>query len=175
MIQKEDLVLVGKLLKTHGVKGELILQVDNSNFDIIEKSYIVCCVDGIFVPFFIEQILPKATTTYLIKLYDINSDVLAKKMAGMCVYLSKEALKNLDFENSTIFTWKDFIGYTVESEKYGTLGKITFVDESTSNIFFGVSQVDNDFLIPANVELISNVNDEQKIITILIPDGLLDI
>ena len=53
MISKEQLIQIGHSLKPHGVKGEITMMLDIS--DISSLSCIIMCIDGIFVPFFIEE------------------------------------------------------------------------------------------------------------------------
>ena len=54
MITREELIRIGRFNKPHGVKGELSFTFTDDVFDRTECSYIVCEIDGIFVPFFVE-------------------------------------------------------------------------------------------------------------------------
>ena len=56
MIFKEDLVLIGKLLKPHGIQGEITLLFEKELYTEIETPYYLLELDGIYVPFFIEEI-----------------------------------------------------------------------------------------------------------------------
>jgi hypothetical protein len=51
MIKKEDVLPIGRIVKAHGLKGELTMEVTNGVFDDIETEYLICEVDGILVPF----------------------------------------------------------------------------------------------------------------------------
>ena len=56
------------------------------------------------------------------------------------------------------------------------IGTIYAVDDSTVNVLFSVNTTDGkDVLIPASEELITEVDQEKKIIKIAIPEGLLDL
>jgi len=56
------------------------------------------------------------------------------------------------------------------------IGTIFAVDDSTVNVLFSVKTTDGrDVLIPASEELITAVDQDNKIIKIAIPEGLLDI
>ena len=75
MITREELIRIGRFNKPHGVKGELSFTFTDDVFDRTECSYIVCEIDGIFVPFFIEEYRFKSDTTALIKLEDVLFEV----------------------------------------------------------------------------------------------------
>ncbi len=173
MIYKEELSLIGKLTKTHGIKGELSLQVKNEYLEISEFPYIVCEIDGIYVPFFVEETRPKTNLTVLVKLENIDSEPKARELTGLNVFLPKNMLDDSDI--SSEFGWDDFIGFSVTDETQGYLGKITAVDESTINVLFCIENNENELLIPANEDLIIEINPKEKTMLISIPDGLLNL
>ena len=78
MIKREELIKIGQFNKPHALHGEISFTFTNDIFDRTECEYIVCNIDGIFVPFFIEEYRFKSNTTGLIKLigylksFDIN-------------------------------------------------------------------------------------------------------
>jgi len=47
MIREEEVYKIGKLGKTHGVKGEISFLFDDDVFDRVEADYLVLMVDGI--------------------------------------------------------------------------------------------------------------------------------
>ena len=53
----------------------------------------------------------------------------------------------------------------------GDLGEITYVDDSTQNILFHVGER----LIPAVESFISDIDHQARIITMQLPEGLLDL
>ena len=55
MIRKEELFKIGKFTKPHGVKGEITLLTQYEGLETMDEPYIVCEMDGIFVPFFVES------------------------------------------------------------------------------------------------------------------------
>ena len=55
MIKNDDVFRIGKIGKAHELKGELQMQVDDDVFDRVEADYVVLQIDGILVPFFIEE------------------------------------------------------------------------------------------------------------------------
>ena len=55
MIKAEEVYKIGRLGKAHGVKGEVSFQFDDDIFDRVDADYLVLDIDGILVPFFMEE------------------------------------------------------------------------------------------------------------------------
>ena len=73
MIDREELIKIGFFNKPHGIHGELSFTFTDDIFDREDCPYIVCEIEGIFVPFFIEEYRFKSDTTVLMKLEDIEA------------------------------------------------------------------------------------------------------
>ena len=68
MIRREEVYKIGKLGKPHGVKGEVSFMFDDDVFDRVDADYLVLDVDGILVPFFIEEYRFRSDESSFIKL-----------------------------------------------------------------------------------------------------------
>ena len=55
MIREEDVYKIGKIGKPHGVAGEVTFRFTDDVFDRVDADYLVLMVDGILVPFFMEE------------------------------------------------------------------------------------------------------------------------
>jgi 16S rRNA processing protein RimM len=75
MIAREELVHIGKITKSHGLNGELEINVNSELFEECETPYIVAETDGIFIPFFIEEYRYKNENTYLFSFKGIENEV----------------------------------------------------------------------------------------------------
>ena len=62
MIRKEEVFKIGQFAKPHGIKGEISLVTNCDLFDDVEDPCIICEMDGILVPFFIEEYRYKTDT-----------------------------------------------------------------------------------------------------------------
>lgn len=60
MIRRDELIKIGRFNKPHGVRGEISMTFTDDAFDRCDSPYIVCLVDGIFVPFLLKNIVLKA-------------------------------------------------------------------------------------------------------------------
>ena len=172
MIRPEEVYKIGVIGKPHGINGEVQFYFDDDTFDTADADYLVLMIDGILVPFFIEEYRFKSDETALVKFCDIDTTEAATTITGCDVFLPrsmKSDEKGLSFAEIRGFKLKDF-------NTGKTIGEIKKIDDSTANILFNVEDADgNDLLIPAAEEFIKDINKDEQTITVEIPDGLLDL
>lgn len=173
MISKEDVFKIGQFAKPHGIKGEISLVTNSDVFDDSDDPYIVCDIDGILVPFFIEEYRYKTDTVILLKLKNVDDERAAREFSGREVFYPLDEVDEDDLIGD--MTWDSFVGYTVVDEIHGLLGPITDVDESTINVLLNISYNGEELLLPAVEELILAADHDKKILTVAVPDGLLDL
>ena len=178
MIDEKDIKSVGKFQKTHALKGELNAILDIDPQYVEEGNAIILDVDGIFVPFFASSVRPKGSTSYLIKLDGIDSEEEAKPFVNKIIYgIKSELAAFLDLEEDDILEDDDMVGYRIIDEANGSeIGKVESLDSSTDNLLFVVITGDGEeIFIPAAEEFVDEINDDEKIIKMSLPDGLLDL
>ncbi|HIX27735.1 MAG TPA: ribosome maturation factor RimM [Candidatus Barnesiella excrementigallinarum] len=172
MIEREELIKIGRFNKPHGVKGELSFTFTDDVFDRTDCPYIVCEIEGIFVPFFIEEYRFKNDTTALMKLEDVDDEESARAFSLLDVYFPKSYYRESDEEEAP---GDYFIGFTVIDNEMGELGKITSVDDTTENVLFEVDHNGRELLIPAVDEFVNEIDEENRRLYMNIPEGLLDL
>ena len=167
MILEKEVFRAGKINKTHGVSGELNCAIDADTIDRAE--YMVLDMDGIFVPFFIDNIRTKSQNAALVMLEDIEDETEARKLIGKDVYLPIELMQEDD-----MLSYEYFVGFTVVNadEK---LGKISYVDDQTVNILFGISTDSGEILLPAVEDFIAEVDNENKILYTCYPEEIINL
>lgn len=167
MILEKEIFKAGKINKTHGVNGELNCAIDADAIDRAE--YMVLDMDGIFVPFFISNIRVKSSNAVLLTLEDIETETDARNLVGKDIYLPIHLMSDED-----MLSYEYFVGFTVinADEK---LGEISFVDDQTVNILFGISAEDGDILLPAVEDFIMEVDNENKILYTNYPNELVEL
>ena len=172
MIRREELIKIGLVNKPHGVHGEISFTFTDDVFDRGDSPYIVCCIDNIYVPFFIEEYRFKTGTTALVKLEDIDSDEAARDFTNLEVFYPKCHYVE-DEEEATPDDY--FIGYTISDITHGSLGEVTAIDDSTINALFVVTTPDDkEILIPIQEAFVCAIDEEQRIIHMDLPEGLLE-
>lgn len=171
MIKKEEVFKIGIINKPHGVKGEVSFTFTDDIFDRVEDcDYLVLLLDGILVPFFIEEYRFRSDNVALVKFEGIDSTEKARTLANVEVYYP---VKFMD-DQEEISSWNYFIGFRVEDIHHGCLGTVVDVDDATMNVLFVIENGDEEVLLPAHEEFILDIDRKKKILKVDIPDGLLD-
>ena len=153
------------------MKGEVSFTFTDDIFDRVEDcDYLVLLLDGILVPFFIEEYRFRSDNVALVKFEGIDSTEKARTLTNVEVYYP---VKFMD-DQEEISSWNYFIGFRVEDIHYGCLGTVVDVDDATMNVLFVIENGDEEVLLPAHEEFILDIDRKKKILKVDIPDGLLD-
>ena len=169
MIKKEDVFKIGVINKPHGVKGEVSFTFTDDIFDRVECEYLILLLDGILVPFFMEEYRFRSENVALVKFEDIDDAERARRLTNVEVYFPKKYME----EQDGISSWNFFVGFRVEDVRHGYLGEVTAVDESTLNVLFAIERDGEELLLPAHEEFIVGVDQKAKLLTVDVPDGLI--
>ena len=172
MILKSEVFPIGQVIKPHGVNGEMSFSFTSDVFDSEDIPYFIFEIQGIFVPFFLDEYRFKSNSTGLLKLEDVISDEQAREFSGLTIFLSK---KYLDKVEDAEIELDYFAGFTLIDAEKGTLGVISEVDQTTDNVLFVIPAADDELLIPAGEEYITEIDHDKKIIYVRLPEGLLDL
>ena len=168
MIKPEEVYRIGRLGKAHGVKGEVSFQFDDDIFDRVDSDYLILEVDGILVPFFIEEYRFRSDTVALVKFEDVDTQQRAQELTGCDVYFSRSLADDDEAPSLSMLIGFDVVDVTTGT----TVGRIAAIDDSTANLLF---ELEDGRLIPAAEELITNIDTKNKVIKMTIPEGLLDL
>ena len=166
MIKREEAYKIGRIGKTHGVNGEVSFQFDDDIFDQVDCDYLVLDVDGILVPFFIEEYRFRSDSVALVKFDDIDTQQRAAELTGCDVYFPRALAAEDESPSLTMLVGFDI----VEANGGTTVGRIAAIDDSTANLLF---ELEDGRLIPANDDLIEDIDMQQQKITMSLPEGLL--
>ena len=169
MIHEEEIYQIGKLGKTHGVKGEISFLFDDDVFERVDADYLVLKVDGIFVPFFIEEYRFRSDSNAIIKFEDIDTQERARELTGCEVFFSRTLAES---DNDSI-SGAAIVGFDIiEANSGKKIGRIASVDDTTLNILFCL---EDGRLIPASEDLITTIDEQARTITMHLPAGLLEL
>ena len=169
MIKQEEVYKIGRLGKAHGIRGEVSFLFDDDVFDRVDADYLILDIDGILVPFFLEEYRFKSDANALVKFDGIDTLERAKELTGCEVYFPRE----LSDEDSEHISWAEIVGYQlVDAETKTTAGTIASVDDSTLNTLF---ELEDGRLIPASEELITHIDTKKHQIEIKLPEGILEL
>ena len=169
MIKEEEVYKIGKLGKTHGVKGEISFLFDDDVFDRVDADYLVLMIDGILVPFFMEEDRFRSDTTAIVKFEDINTQERARELTGCDIFFPRTLA---DSDNESL-SWAAIVGFDIiDTESGNIIGRIASVDDTTINILF---ELEDGRLIPASEDLITAIDQQARTITMRLPEGLLSL
>ena len=173
MIKKESVYKKVKIGKPHGVDGEVSFNLDDDIFDRVDADYLILEIDGILVPFFLDEYRFKNDETALVRFADIDSQERARELTGCDVYFPRE---HVDTDADQL-SWTAIVGFKVVDDRSGAVvGEIESVDDSTINTLFCLLTTDgNELLIPASDEFIVEVDAENRTITMDLPEGLTEL
>jgi len=193
MIKEEDIQAIGQFAKPHGTKGEIALYTDYE-FNNIANVYLVCCMDGLWTPFFLTSCRQKNTSCLLVSFEHLESAEKVKVLMGKTAFIPKNklqtpnptALRSSDLtvlrsyaptvlrsSDLTVLRSSDFIGFTVVDPLLGTIGLVTGVNDRTLNTLLIVDYQGNEIFIPT--ALASSIEYELKILNVSLPEGFLEL
>ena len=168
MIRKEDCYKIGRIGKAHGVRGELSFLFTDDVFDSVDAEYLILEVDGILVPFFMEEYRFRSDSLALVKFCDIDTQQRASELTNCDVWFLRSLTP--DDEEPTL---AGLVGFEIVEAGTGkSVGHIAAIDDTTVNLLF---ELEDGTLIPANDELITDIDTSGKRIIMSIPEGLLAI
>ena len=172
MIRESDLRQVGKLLKPHGICGEITALLTD-DVDLRQLSCIMLRLDGIFVPFFLRAVRPKSSETDLLSLDGVNDEAQAARLCPNDFFALADELPEAD-DSEGLYA-ADMVGFTVVAN--GTvLGKIIDIDDTTDNYLFIIEKTGGErCLIPVADEFIAGLNADTRTLEVDLPQGLLDL
>ena len=168
MIKEDEVYKIGRIGKPHGISGEVTLRFSDDVFDRVDADYLVLMVDGILVPFFIEEYRFRSDEVALVKFEDIDTKDRASELTGCDVFFPR----HLADAGDDVLTWSQIVGYDivdVSSDK--TIGRIEAVDETTINTLLELS---DGTLIPAADEFIEDIDHEERKLMMRLPEGLVN-
>ena len=169
MIKEKDVYKIGRLGKTHGVRGDISFLFDDDVFDRTDADYLILKVDGILVPFFIEEYRFKSDTNAIVKFEGLDTQEQARELTGCDVYFPRE----LGDSGDGPLSWSALAGFEIIDDLSGkSVGRIASVDDSTLNTLF---ELEDGRLIPASEELITRFDKDNRTITIDLPEGILEL
>lgn len=166
MIEQNELVRIGTMRRPHGKSGELQCQMDNDYWDEADADFLILLLDGIFVPFRVEDWRGKGADSLIIRLKGVDTEAKALRLVNAEAYMLR---RDLNEEAEEMMTWQDLKGYEVLNSEHVVQGKVATVNESTINTLLEMA---DGRLLPIHEDLIIEIDAPQKRIILDLPEGL---
>lgn len=173
-IPKNSCTKIGFIQKPHGINGELVVRFQEQFQETLEGIKIIFLeIEGLLVPFFLENegLRFRTGESAIVKLQWIVDESEAQKLAGISVYVKDEDV----FEDDETFDVRMLEGYLVIDQLKKQIGTIQAVNNFAGNIIFDVIHLGKDIMIPFNQDLLIGLDIPKKIISLDLPDGLLNL
>lgn len=160
--------LLGKISKTHGYNGTIILVSDHASPDdeLENLQEIFVMIDGLSVPFPVEEMEIQTDTSAYLKLEFIDNQNEALQLIGCEVY-AEITPKERNIETGL----NQWVGFSVNDVVYGNIGVIRQIEDYKGNIVLQIVNGNKETLISLFPELVTNIDHTAKTLHIHAPDG----
>ena len=172
MIDVENLISVGKITKNQGNKGEVrVIPLTDfpDRFELLKRVFLVKGSE-------IEEKIIESTRQHkkfvVIKFSGIDSIEQAVKLRDYEIKIPEEELLPLAEDQYYIYR---IIGSSVYTTKGEKLGQLTEVQPTGGTDIFVVKGAEKNYLIPASLEIVVDIDEENNKIVIDPIPGLLDL
>lgn len=166
-------VLIGRIQGSHGIKGELrVLPFAGDASSISKlKHVLVKSPAGAMESFSVAGARGQGKKVILsLEPFDNINQVL--HLVGREIYAERGALPELAADE---YYWSDLLGLDVVSDAGDPLGKLVEIIETGSNDVYVVKGEGREVLIPALEDVVLSVDLGGNLMTVSLPEGLLDL
>ena len=168
---KEDCFYLGRVAKTHGIKGEVTIKLDvDDPSEYLDLKYFLLEINKVLTPFFVEKIVCNGDK-FFVSIQDVKTVEAASALTGKEVWLPLEMLPKLSGKQ---FYYHEVKGFTVIDEEHGELGPIAEVIEYPTQAIIQVFKEGKEILIPILDQVIQKVDRKAKKLYVRAPEGLIE-
>ena len=170
---QDELIPVGKISGTHGIRGFLKLHSYSGNIESLQCSETVFLKgkDSVLRELVLKNVSAHAGG-FIFALDGFTDIDQVQPFVGSEICLKRSGLPELAEDE---YYWRDLIGLTVVTDQGVVLGRVADIFETGSNDIYVVKDNDREYLIPAIADVISEIDIPGKKIIISPLDGLLDL
>ena len=159
--------LLGKINKTHGYSGTMVLVSNRTLDDDVEQlEEVFVVIDGLPVPFPLKAFDLLTDTSAHLQLEFIDNQNEARELTG-CEVFSAVAFDEQEPE-AGFETW---IGYKVHDMQHGKIGVVQNMEDYKGNVVMQIMDGDRETLISLYPEMITRIDHHAKQLYITAPDG----
>lgn len=171
-MRKEDCYFLGKITRTHGLQGNVVLKLDTDQPDFYNKlEGIFVEINGLLVPFFIEKQQWSKDNSKIISFKNASA-ATAEQTVGKNVFLPLSTLPELSGKQ---FYYHEVVGFQIFDEENKSCGIIKEINDQTVQHYFVTNLNGKEIIIPVIKDWILEVNRNEKFIKMELPEGLLDV
>lgn len=168
----KDTYFLGKITRTHGLKGNVVLKLDTDQPEMYQKlEGIFVEIDGLLVPFFVETQQWTKDNSKIISFKNITPQMV-EQLINRNVYLPLSTLPKLTGKQ---FYYHEVIGFSIRQTDGTNCGNITAINDQTAQHYFILDLEGKEIIIPIIKDWIISLDREKKKIEMSLPEGLLEV
>lgn len=172
-MRKEDCFYLGKIVRKHSFKGEVVIKLDTDEPELYQEMESVYVDFGNnLVPFFIEKSSLHKGNQLRVQFEDVYSEDDADAILKSAIYLPLSLLPKL---SGNQFYYHEIIGFKVIDASFGEVGNIIHVNETAAQPLFEIDREGKEIFIPMVDEFIKKVDRANKTIEVQTPNGLIEL
>lgn len=163
-----DFTEIGVLVKPHGLKGEVVMKLEGTDLPTVQEFETVYLEQfGSKVPYILEYADSLKVDRIRLKLKGIDKPEVVEPLRGIKVYQNTELLPDIDVI--------DFTGYLLLDENGDEVGEVIEVIENPAQDILVVDFDGKEVMIPLTEDLLIGIDQDEELIQMEIPEGLLDL
>lgn len=171
-MRKEECFYLGKIAKKFSFKGEVLVYLDTDEPDLYENMESVFVeLNKNLVPFFIIESSLHKNDFLRVKFEDVETEADADAIMGSELYLPLSFLPKLTGDK---FYYHEVIGFELEDQRLGIVGKIVSINDSTAQPLFEVLNGEVEMLVPMIDQFLVKIDRENKKVVMDLPEGLIE-
>ncbi|HFS67596.1 MAG TPA: 16S rRNA processing protein RimM [Flavobacteriia bacterium] len=172
-MKKEDTFYLGKIVRKHSYKGELVIKLDTDEPDLYQDlESVFVDLNGKLLPFFIEESLLQKGNQLRVRFEGFTNEADAESVLKKEVYLPLTMLPKLEGNK---FYYHEVIGFDLIDENFGLVGKIKSINDSTAQELFIVNNdAGKEILIPLIDAFLVKVDRDNRQVIVNTPNGLIE-
>ncbi|MEM9847509.1 MAG: ribosome maturation factor RimM [Bacteroidota bacterium] len=169
-----ELTQIGKILKAHGLKGEMKCAIEEAFLeDALQAEAFFLQQKGQHLPYFIQSL--RVGNATILALEEIDSKEIAMSFRNAPIFMRTADLLPIEDRNINNLLYDQYEGFQLKDTERGIIGVIEEVLEMPQQEMAVVHYRNKEVLIPLHEAMILNVSEEEKILEVVLPEGLLEL
>ena len=172
-MRKEDCFYLGKIVRKHSFKGEVVIKLDTDEPELyknMESVYVE--LGNNLVPFFIDKSSLHKGNQLRVQFEDVYSEEEADSILKSDVYLPLTILPKLEGDK---FYYHEVIGFSVFDSNFGEVGTIIHINDKAAQPLFEIDREGKTIFIPMIDDFIKKVDRKNNQIQVETPAGLIEL
>lgn len=172
-MRKEDCFYLGKIVRKHSFKGEVVIKLDTDEPELyknMESVYVE--LGNNLVPFFIDKSSLHKGNQLRVQFEDVYSEEEVNSILKSDVYLPLTLLPKLEGDK---FYYHEVIGFSVFDSNFGEVGTVIHINDKAAQPLFEIDREGKTIFIPMIDDFIKKVDRKNNQIEVETPAGLIEL